>query len=165
MQYLIVFGVGLLGLFAMAVFFGAPYLPTLRPQAQAAFDLLDLQQGQTILELGSGDGKVLLLAAQAGYKAIGIEINPLLVLISIWRLRRYRAQVRIVWGNFWWKQWPDADGVFVFLLDRFMPKLDQKMSAYLRPLASVTFRVPNRIPDAEKNGVFYYDYRPTPRSS
>ncbi len=155
---LTIFGI-VLAAFCLVIFVGAPYLPALRPQIQAAFDLLDLPKGATILELGSGDGKVLLAAAEAGYRAVGIELNPLLVLVSWLRTRRYRGQVTIIWGNFWRVQWPPSDGVFTFLLDRFMPKLDEQMRAYRQPLASVTFRVPERRVVAEKDGVFLYDYR------
>ena len=72
---------------------------------------------------------------------------------------RYRKQVRVVWGNYWRMRWPEADGVFVFLLDSFMPKLDTHMQQYKKPLVSVAFQVPGRRADAEKNGVFLYNYR------
>ena len=157
-----ILGIGLLALvlvFSLVVFFGAPYLPTLRGQIQAALELLDLPKGSTILELGSGDGTVLLAAAQAGYNAVGIELNPVLVLISRARTRQYRKQVRVVWGSFWSVRWPEADGVFVFLVDRFMPRLDKRMQAYKKPLVSVAFQVPGRKLTAQKQGVFRYDYR------
>jgi SAM-dependent methyltransferase len=149
---------GVLLLFAGIVFYGAPYVPTLQPQIVAAFELLELRPGQTVLELGSGDGKVLLAAAAAGYSAVGVELNPLLVLVSRWRTRRFRRQVRVVWGNFWKLSWPESDGVYVFLLDRYMTRLDQRMQHYKKPLVSVAFRVPGREPSAQKNGVFRYEY-------
>lgn len=145
--------------FAGVVFFGAPYLPTLTPQVETAFELLQLQPGQTLLELGCGDGKVLLAAARAGYNAVGIELNPLLVAVAWWRTRKYRRQVRVRWGSFWSGTWPKADGVYVFLIDRFMPKLDARMHEYKKPLVSITFTIPGRKYTAEKNGVFLYDYR------
>lgn len=145
-------------LFAVVLFFGAPYLPSLRPQVETALELLELRPGQTLLELGSGDGKVLLAAAQAGYRAEGIELNPLLYLVSVWRTRRYRDTVHLTWGNYWNRPWPEADGVFVFLLDRFMPKLDKKMQSYKRPLASVVFTIPGKSAVVEKNGVYLYHY-------
>ncbi len=146
------------GLFAAVLFVGAPYLPTLRSQAETAFDLLGLEEGQTLLELGCGDGKVLVLAAQQGYKAVGIELNPILFVVSWLRTFRYRENVRVVWGDFWRVPWPEADGVFVFLLDPFMPKLDGRMQTYKRPLASVAFKVPGKMPARQKNGVFLYKY-------
>lgn len=158
MEFILSCLVVLLMLFAFVIFFGAPYLPTLKPQVTAAFELLELGPGQTLLELGSGDGKVLLAAAQAGYKAVGIELNPLLVLASYWRTRHYRKLVKIHWGNYWHMTWPEADGVFVFLLDRFMPKLDERMRSYRKPLASVAFQIPGKTPRQEKNGVFLYEY-------
>lgn len=145
-------------LFGATVFFGAPYLPTLTPQIIAALDLLDIKPGQTVLELGCGDGKVLLAAARHGYRAVGIELNPVLAGIAWLRTRRYRGQIRIVWGSYWHREWPPSDGVYVFLIDRFMPKLDQRMRQYGGKLTSVAFRVPGRRPDAEKYGVYLYDY-------
>jgi len=137
---------------------GAPYLPTLDAQGRVALELLDLKPGQTLLELGSGDGKMLVLAAQAGLNVVGIELNPLLVVVSWLRTRRYRRQVRIIWGDFWQVSWPECDGVFVFLLAKFMPKLDKRMQEVKRPLVSFAFRVPGREVVAEKSGVFLYKY-------
>lgn len=137
---------------------GAPYLPTLQAQGRAALELLDLKPGKTVLELGSGDGKMLVLAARAGLKVVGVELNPFLVAVSWLRTRRYRKQVRIIWGDFWLVKWPPCDGVFVFLLDPFMPKLDTRMRKLKKPLASVAFKIPDRTPTAEKDGVFLYEY-------
>jgi len=151
-------------LFVLALTFGgvllrgAPYVPTLDAQGRAALELLDLKPGQTLLELGSGDGKVLVLAAQAGLNVVGVELNPFLVAVSWLRTCRYRRQVRIIWGDFWQVRWPECDGVFVFLLDRFMLKLDERMQTVKKPLVSFAFKVPGRKPDAEKAGVFLYKY-------
>lgn len=89
---------------------------------------------------------------------MGIELNPVLAGIAWLRTRRYRGQIRVVWGSYWHREWPPSDGVYVFLIDRFMPKLDECMRQYGGKLASVAFRVPGRRPDAEKYGVYLYDY-------
>ena len=137
---------------------GAPYLPTLKGQTQVALELLDLKPGQTLLELGSGDGTVLIAAARAGLSVVGIELNPFLVVISWLRTRKYRRQVRIIWGDFWRVEWPPCDGVFAFLLDRFMPKLDERMREVKKPLVSFAFKVPGREATAEKSSVYLYKY-------
>ena len=150
--------------FAGVLLRGAPYLPTLRAQADAAFDMLQLRPGQTLLELGSGDGKVLVMAARRGLHAVGIELNPFLVIVSRLRTWRYRKQVRIIWGDMWQTQWPECDGVFTFLLGRFMPRLDGRMQrergGRKKPLAlaSVAFQIPGRKTAAEYHGVFLYKY-------
>ncbi len=147
--------------FGFVVLFGAPYLPTLTKQVEIALDLLDLQPGQTMLELGCGDGKVLIAATRRGWKVVGYELNPLLVLVAWIRTRRYRRQVKIVWGNFFTKDWPPAEGIFSFVLPRFMAKVDRKIiSSGSSPvkLASFAFSIPHKKPLQQKAGVFLYHY-------
>ncbi|HET8991762.1 MAG TPA: hypothetical protein VFN31_01875 [Candidatus Saccharimonadales bacterium] len=148
--------------FAGVLLFGAPYLPTLAPQVESALKLADLKPGQTILELGCGDGRVLIAAAQSGINSIGYELNPLLAFIAWLRTRRYGARVKVVWGNFWQAEWPATDGIFVFLLDRYMKRLDKRCIQYNNKplkLVSFAFKVPNRKPDKVANGVYLYVYR------
>lgn len=147
--------------FGFVVFFGAPYLPTLRPQMEAALDLLDLSEGQTMLELGSGDGRVLIAAAERGWNAIGYELNPALALYSWLRTRKYGARVKVIWGNFWWRKLPEADGVFVFLLQKYMSKLDKKITQEIsKPvkLVSFVFTIPDRKPARVEKSLSLYAY-------
>lgn len=140
---------------------GAPYLPTLSPQVQTALQLAQLKKGQTLLELGCGDGKVVIAAARQGAYVIGYELNPLLAAVAWLRTRRYRRQVRIIWGNFWHKSWPPADTIFVFLLPKYMKKLDKKVIQYKHKpvkLVSCAFVIPDRPPADAKNGVYLYLY-------
>ncbi len=149
--------------FGFVVFVGPPYLPTMRKQVDAALDLLGLEEGQTLLELGSGDGRVMLAAAKRGIKVVGIELNPALVVVSYIVTFRYRSQVRIVWGSYWGAPWPRADAIFTFMLPRYMHKLDERVQKW-RPdtptkLASFAFAIPGKEPVAEKAGVFLYEYK------
>jgi hypothetical protein len=98
------------------------------------------------------------VAAQAGLNVVGIELNPFLVAVSWLRTRRYRKQVRIIWGDFWLVRWPECDGVFSFLLGQFMPRLDERMRVLKKPLASFAFQIPDRKPASEQAGVFLYRY-------
>lgn len=162
MEILIFIGTVLVLCFGFVVAFGAPYLPTLRPQIKTALDLLDLKPGQTMLEIGSGDGRVLKAAAARGWYVIGYEINPILVLFSLWHTRKYRSRVRVVWGDAFRKNWPVTDGIFIFGLQRIMPKLNTKIvQSQQKPVkvVSFTFRLPNHKPVAEKNGIFLYEHR------
>lgn len=148
--------------FAGVLLVGAPYLPTLRPQVKTAFELIDLKPGQTLIELGCGDGKVLVAAARQGIKGVGYELNPLLVLIAWLRTRRYRQQVHVIWGNFWLADWPPAEAIFTFLLPRYMEKLNKKCVQYKHKpikLASFAFQISGKQASAQKQGVFLYRYR------
>ncbi|HET7673842.1 MAG TPA: hypothetical protein VFK11_05020 [Candidatus Saccharimonadales bacterium] len=151
----------LVALFSIVILFGAPYLPTLGPQRKAALDLLDLKEGQVLFEPGCGDGRVLAEAARRGITAVGVELNPLMALVAFIVTFRYRKNVKIIWGNFWTKQWPEADGVFLFLMDRFMDRFDNKMrETQKKPtkVASFAYKIAKKKPLREKNGVFLYRY-------
>lgn len=149
-------------LFGLVVLFGAPYLPTLNRQTIAALDLLDLKPGQTLLELGSGDGRVLIAAAKRGVNSIGYELNPLLVIYSRIRTWRQRGLITVHWGNYWRKDWPPTDGIFVFLLDKYMKKLDtniiQRYPNRRVKLVSFAFKIPGKKPTKEIDGVYLYVY-------
>jgi precorrin-6B methylase 2 len=148
--------------FQLAVLFlGAPYVPTRRKQREAALDLLDLKSGQTLIDLGCGDGAMLITAAKRGINAVGYEINPVLVAIAWLRTRRYGNKVKIVQGNFWHKKWPKADGVFVFLTERYMERLHSSMQTrFTKPVKLVTygFSVPDKKPKTSREACFLYNY-------
>lgn len=159
---IIIFAIAIvLAPFALVVFRGAPYLPTHHAQIDIALDLLDLKEGELLVELGSGDGVVLKAAAQRGWRCVGYELNPILVLVSRLRCWRYRDRVEVRMGDFWRKPLPiDTQGIFVFLLDRYMYRLGKRIEHELpdKPvrLASYIFQVPGKKPEKEKAGVFLY---------
>ncbi|HEX5455924.1 MAG TPA: hypothetical protein VFW77_01020 [Candidatus Saccharimonadales bacterium] len=161
MAYWYIAGVFVALCFSGVILFGAPYLPTLRQQRKVALELLNLKKGQTLIEPGSGDGRVLAEAAQKGINCIGVEMNPILVLASLIITRKYRKNVKIVWGNFWHKDWSDADGIFLFLMDRHIGKFDKKMRSLpkkRRLVASFAYKIPKKRILKEKDGVFLYEY-------
>lgn len=148
--------------FGFVVLFGAPYLPTLRRQTELALDLLEVKKGMRILELGSGDGSVVLAAAKRGAIVTAYELNPILVVTSRLRCIKYRQQVRIHWANFWKADWPLTDGIFVFLLDKYMQRLDKKIirtyTGKKIKLVSFAFEIPNKKPLKKAGGMFLYKY-------
>ncbi|GAC1498957.1 MAG: hypothetical protein NVS1B10_01170 [Candidatus Saccharimonadales bacterium] len=153
---------GLIICFGGVLLVGAPYLPTLSPQVAAALKLAELRSGQHLLELGCGDGKVLLAAAKQGIYVTGYELNPLLAMIAWLRTSRYRDHVEVKWGNFWQNDWPKADAIFVFLLPKYMEKLNTTIVRNNHKpinLVSFAFKIPNRAYNDSKDGVFLYKYK------
>lgn len=149
--------------FAVVLLVGAPYVPTLDLQQKRALDMLALRPGDHLLELGCGDGRVLRAAARRGIRATGYELNPILWLVA-WLLSwRYRDVVTVRYGNFWATPWPPADGIYVFLLDRFMEKLHKKVIQEYRgkkvKIVSYAFQIPGEKVVKEAHGLYLYEYR------
>lgn len=166
MDYLFIAGVVIAGLlfigFSFVIAFGAPFLPTLKVQTEEALDLLDLRAGQTLLELGSGDGRILRAAAQRGIYAVGYELNPFLVVWSMLTNWRYHRLITVRWGNYWQHKLVPTDGIYVFLLQKYMKKLDKKIiqeSTMPVKLVSFAFEIPDRKPAKKLKGLFLYEYK------
>lgn len=64
-----------------------PWAPTPRVDMERLLQLGNARPGLTFLELGSGDGRNLLLAAEQGLHAVGIERNPMLAMLALLRAR------------------------------------------------------------------------------
>lgn len=146
----------------VSLLLGAPYLPTLRKQRQDALNLLDLKPGQVFVDLGSGDGSLLVLAAQRGIKAVGYEINPFLWLVSWLRTRRWRRLVKIRLSSFWNADLAVASGVFVFLIRHRMEQLDRLLNSRSskKPLRVVSygFEIPDKTHAKKRGALFLYIY-------
>jgi SAM-dependent methyltransferase len=69
---------------------GSPYVPTKRKILQDILKKSGLKKGETFIDIGCGDGRVVEIAAELFQaNAVGIDINPLL----IWRAR-FRALLK-----------------------------------------------------------------------
>lgn len=148
--------------FGFVLLYGAPYLPTRKTQAKEALDLLDLKEGDVFVDLGSGDGAVLIEAASRGLMCYGYELNPFVWFVSKLRTRKFGSHVKIYCKNFWNEPLPkNTKGVFVFLLDKYMTKLDAKLSSELAEdsrLVSYTFKIPGKKPTVINRALFVYEY-------
>lgn len=145
--------------FGLGSILGAPYLPILRRDREELLDIVDLKPGQTIIDLGSGDGTLLKAAARRGLCAVGYEINPVLCIISYVRCIKYRKLVTIKFGDFWRATLPTADVVYVFLIDRYMAKLEKKLHKDLSvstKIVSYVFALPNTQPVKTTRNAYIY---------
>jgi SAM-dependent methyltransferase len=154
-------------LFGAVAFRGAPYVPTHRVTIVAALDMLPLKKGDLVLDLGSGDGSVLMHAARRGYRAVGYDLNPLLNFIAWLRCWRNHLHVRIHLHDFWLATWPpDTKAVFVFLAGPYMPKLKRKLDTEMakrsEPLYIVSngFAIPGVLPKKVSHGLYLYELKP-----
>lgn len=139
----------------------APYVPSKKEKAALMLNLAAVQANEIVMDLGSGNGILLIESARRGAQAVGIEINPFLVWWS--RLRAFRAglkdKTRVICGDFNKHSLREADVVFLYLRQKTNETLRPKLEKELKPGARVvsnTFTLPGWTPHKEENQVFLY---------
>jgi len=70
-----------------------PFVPTPRDIVGRILDFAEIDEGAVLVDLGSGDGRIVVEAARRGSaRAIGVEIDPALVEYSLETVRRLRLR-------------------------------------------------------------------------
>lgn len=152
-------------LFGFVVFRGAPYVPSKTRDLAHAFDeLYPLGSDDTLVDIGSGDGIVLRLAAKRGAHAIGYELNPLLVCIS-WLLARGNKKIEAHVADFWRVKFPpETTVVYTFGDTRDITKMAQlvrhEATRLRKPLYFISygFSVPGETPVKASGAHFLYKF-------
>jgi len=141
----------------LAFYAGAPFVPSNIKASKRMIELSHISKGTRVLDLGSGDGKLLFLAAERGAIATGFEINPFLVLLTNIKalFSPYRTRVHAIWKNFWFTDLSKADVILLYLIPWKMEKLEQKFLKETKPgtkIISNSFIFPH-IPCTNKDEV------------
>ncbi len=153
--------------FGIIVFRGAPYVPSKRRDIKKALtELYPLGRKDVLADVGSGDGVVLRIASQHGAKAIGYELNPILIIISR-LLSRGDPNVRVKLADFWVAPLPDdVTIVYAFLVTRdvkkMIGKLTKEATRLNRPIHCLSYgnKFTGMTPDSSLEAYDLYTFRP-----
>lgn len=143
----------------------APFVPSPPEVIREMLKMAGLKEGETLYDLGCGDGRILVIAAQEfGAYAVGIELNE-------GRVREAREKVsnlgledkvKIIHGNILDVDISPADVVALYLTTSANEKLKPKMERELRTgtrIVSHDFTIPGWKIFKTKRGVLdYSDY-------
>lgn len=124
-------------------FGGLPFLPTRRQWIEDALRIAAVGPGDVVVDLGSGNGIVLKLALARGVKkAVGYEVNPVLVFLSRLKLAKYRDKAKVVAGNLFHSDLPsDTTVVYLFGIARTIPKFEEYIVSQRRHLNAKKVKV------------------------
>ena len=140
---------------------GAPFAPLGRERMEAMFELLNCEKGKKLVDLGSGDGRIIINASKYGVNAYGFEINPLLYFISKVKLRINKTNhSNIYCKSYWGENLSSYDYITLYGTFHIMGKLEKKLLRELKPGAKVVsnhFRFPNWKEKRMKNDVWLYE--------
>jgi hypothetical protein len=143
-----------LGPFLTPVLRGAlalPYVPANPRQIAMVLEVARARPGRPLVDLGSGDGRVVLAAARAGIPAVGVELNWTLVLYARWQAWRQGlwGRARFVRGDLWATDLRPYGTLVVFGVREMMPTLEAKLARDMPDdavLVACRFRLPTWTP-------------------
>jgi SAM-dependent methyltransferase len=112
------------------------FLPTPDVVAEQMLKLADVHKGDVLYDLGSGDGRIVILAAQKfGARAIGIDINPQRIKESLQNAEKAGMAGKVTFRNedLFEADFKDATVVSLYLLPALNLKLRPKLWRELKP--------------------------------
>jgi SAM-dependent methyltransferase len=114
-----------------------PYVPTAEPVVEAILDFAGVGPGDTLYDLGCGDGRIPIGAAKRGVRAAGIDIDRLRIRECHWNASRagegVAGRLRFVRGSLFDVDLRDASLVTLYLLPSINRRLRPKLMWELKP--------------------------------
>ena len=118
----------------------APDFPSPQEVIERMLQMARVQPGETVYDLGSGEGRIVITAARAfKAKAVGIELSPELCRVATSRVKALGLEdrVKIVHANMLKVDLRHADVVTIYLLTSANELLKPNLERELRPGARV----------------------------
>jgi len=114
----------------------APFVPSPPYVVEKMLWLADLKPGETLFDLGCGDGRVIIYAAQKyGARAVGIEMSDRLVKEAFQKVHEagLEKSVEVIQGDLMGIDLGEADVVTLYLTSSGNEKLKPKLERELKP--------------------------------
>jgi phospholipid N-methyltransferase len=115
---------------------GAQWIPTPMKTVKQMLNFAEVGPDDTVIDLGSGDGRIILSAAlEFKANAVGIEADPLRVFFTRLkiRLKQIENQVDVIWGDFFKKDLNTATVVTIYQSTETNNRLKDKLTQELIP--------------------------------
>ena len=109
-----------------------PYFQTTRYRVGTMIELADIKPGEKAVDLGSGDGRIVVKLAQAGAIATGFELDEKLVKLSENNLKMANAKATILKKDFWHEDLSKYTIICVYPMPDIMHMLEGKLFKELR---------------------------------
>ncbi|XP_028329560.1 protein N-lysine methyltransferase FAM173B [Gouania willdenowi] len=128
-----------------------PFVPATTAQVENVLNALRPRAG-TLVDIGSGDGRIVIAAAKHGFKASGFELNPWLVWYSrckAWREGVHHSAAFHI-SDLWKVSFAQYSNVVIFGVPQMMNQLELKLESELPSTAKVVacrFPFPTWIPE------------------
>ncbi|NQV89896.1 50S ribosomal protein L11 methyltransferase [Candidatus Uhrbacteria bacterium] len=141
---------------------GAPYVPTHPEILKRMLALAQITSNDVVVDLGSGDGRLVIAAARAGARqSIGYEIHPGLVRFSNWKIKQSGLENSAIVKNesMWKADLSQTNLVFLYQIPYAMGRIKRLLERDLAPgsrIISHAFNIPGWEPDEANGNVLLY---------
>lgn len=110
-----------------------PYVPATTTQVKHVMRALRGRTG-SVIDLGSGDGRLVLEAAKEGFPSLGVELNPWLVWYSQFKARSLKLNHLATFKrcDLWKVKLHSFNNIVIFGVDQMMPLLEEKLAEEMR---------------------------------
>ena len=113
------------------------YVPTPKDIVRTMLRLADVRRGETVFDLGAGDGRILIEAARKfGARVVGVELDPQRLARIQERLATTGAEATVIQRDFMEVDLSSADVIAIYLSDsvnaRLAPKLRNELKVGAR---------------------------------
>ncbi len=143
---------------------GAPYAPIHKEHLPVMLKLLKVKPGEKAVDIGAGDGRIVIALAKVGAEAHGFEINPLLVLWAKWNIFRSgtsgKAHVHL--KNFINADFSEFDIFTTYLTQFGMKNVEKKLMNEAKPsarLAADFFQLPTWKASKHEGTIYLYEVK------
>jgi precorrin-6B methylase 2 len=126
---------GLAGMTFAATRLDVPYVPTPQEVVEKMLDMAKLTKDDYHIDLGSGDGRIAITAAQRGARSMGVDLNPVRIAEANENARKANVTDRVtfVQANLFDTNIGQADVLTMYLLQSVNLQLRPRLLAELRP--------------------------------
>lgn len=140
---------------------GGPYAPIGEHRTEVLLSLLNLKPGEKAVDIGSGDGRIVIALAKAGAEAHGYEINPLLVWIARRNVKKagLTGKAFIHWADMWQKNFSEFDVITLYITGFALRSLEKKLQKEGKKglrVATNHFTFPTWKPAKRKEDAYLY---------
>lgn len=158
---LILFLIVFIAILVYSMASGGPYAPIGEQKTEDMMSLLKVKPGEKAVDIGSGDGRIVIALAKKGADAHGFEINPLLAKIAKDKIKKagLEKKAKIHTKDFWQENLSNYDIVTVYLSGHIMKLVERKLRKELKPGARVAvnyFGFSNWKPEKKKGTIYLY---------
>lgn len=132
-----------------------PFVATPMPAVERMLDMARVGPGDYLIDLGSGDGRIAVAAAQRGARALGVDVDPMRIAeaVAAARLAGVETRARFRRQDLFETPLREATVVTMYLLPRINLALRPRILTELRPgtrVLSHNFTMGEWAPDGEE---------------